>query len=1063
MTSEPTPMRAPSHRGPVHRAPPSPRLNATAAAALAAEIARLWALALANPHDSLHVAQGTVMKPARRGDAPSLGFRLRMQILRCATGCTPSGFAHRFGAAGAERDHKETLRKLFRTPIRSDYRFSTPKPTRPAIEAMAARALAELAGDNAPRAVEPFLTQPFGGHDAPTRLSDWLAGTPRPSALATGDGLIKAILADPTYQYFADPARGSLPDLVRQHLGGAEARWPVFCIPSKDNIPNGLTALAAELWRTEQRQDVRPWCYIPVARGRPGAGDTSLPAIVARLEAFYRNEDLSGATPCATEAETAAAIARIRAHIAVTPAVLVFDGCNFDGGCRPHLTRYLRDEPVVPLLWRLLQPLRSEEMLVHDPAVFTRTRVIVLGDNDLAPLLPTLCRTSQPLAAPTRQGSVTGTLRKTLVEPELQEAFGQVSPQLLMTETMVWLMRAQAVLARADGASARNTLRALAATTPGRADLCAALVARLRRRGDAAWPALAFCVLSPTELRVKTLYRLLHRWYLLFRPDPLTAPEAAVTLVTSALQGVLVQCHGETIAHLYSDDLEAEYDAATWGTPPPAPGRADALDIADPAVRADLQRAMQATPHARAELAAMHFVLAEMSLQQHGLLVRSAPTGEHASAAFYRRLGQAILHGVLSVHHWPQLAERSHHAPTALPLPLGERLRALYWEHYRAGLEQAPAWAMSRTFGLDTVKAELCQLFLDAITVLGAQRTLADVAREVREHQIRAALRRGDFNSLSAHLQALPGAERDRAPYAKVTADWYTLTEGYGVAIALCGARLKTLGDFGLRAPAPLTEHAVLEDAVAAEVRRLASDDTPLRSVVARPHGRRILAEIVDVIERLACVSAYDADGTAHGDATLAAQRFGTAYYYFRVSQNLPAAVAAAGSPTDPQISAATARVFVRVALKLGRHFERTGDAGSQGDAFYLQARQHADRLWRNVYRHPMEHVQLLIIESSLARIHAHAPWLALKWLARAEATMPSPDSRPRFWIRLLHERIKVLRAIAELQLTGPSLRANIIKAACQDVGRMYDLADQFGTKHLVHLAELQREKLAML
>jgi hypothetical protein len=359
----------------------------------------------------------------------NLGLRLRLRLLQIATGRSRSNFIKHY--AGSVAQHSGWYKRLSIKGFDEDDKWHPPlefyeddkwnpprKPddhTSPVGEVIA-RVLKDVAATNVPRSNKDFCASMFCGEGAPRAFLAWLCGdeaiqgdeaNPVPSYGAHGGEIMETIADNPRFLLHMTARRRSARQSVVEHLDvNKENSAPIISVTSP-TTPDGLTAFARHIWIKERANDSRPWLYLPVTRGRQGAGDCRFADVVSQIHAFYANQSIRGASPRQKEADIQADILEIRTWMATKPAVLLLDGAalDHDGPSEPipqsNIIRFIRDEPLLPLLWQLARPIRlTATNTVPDPHVFGQTRIVVLGDIGLAKLLPTLCAKEVTLELP---------------------------------------------------------------------------------------------------------------------------------------------------------------------------------------------------------------------------------------------------------------------------------------------------------------------------------------------------------------------------------------------------------------------------------------------------------------------------------------------------------------------------------------------------------------------------------------------------------------------------------------------------------------------------------------
>jgi hypothetical protein len=125
---------------------------------------------------------------------------------------------------------------------------------------------------------------------------------------------------------------------------------------------------------------------------------------------------------------------------------------------------------------------------------------------------------------------------------------------------------------------------------------------------------------------------------------------------------------------------------------------------------------------------------------------------------------------------------------------------------------------------------------------------------------------------------------------------------------------------------------------------------------------------------------------------------------------------------------------------------------------FQRQASRQADILTRHHFRFASERASIFVLESTFDRLVTKDLAAAQRSLARADAFVGAALERPRVRMRLMLERVKVLRERAEqaLRRRSRSEAERLLRSAMLDAERVRGLARHFQHPYWIRLAEKQ-------
>ncbi len=190
--------------------------------------------------------------------------------------------------------------------------------------------------------------------------------------------------------------------------------------------------------------------------------------------------------------------------------------------------------------------------------------------------------------------------------------------------------------------------------------------------------------------------------------------------------------------------------------------------------------------------------------------------------------------------------------------------------------------------------------------------------------------------------------------------------------------------------------------------------------------GRQRLVEVADLVDRLAEISALEADGMLNDFegvpklGTRAADRYLAhqipSFLLFRASQKLGRKVrrAAPYASGTPILNQHHSRIYVRVALKLYRLAERKADI-PPANYFFRIMRRTADAIVEEAHRIPPDRTAAVILEAAIRRTIGKDGFEgAIAMLDDADRRLVYSPERPGLRMRLYSERSKTLQKLAQ-------------------------------------------------
>lgn len=916
----------------------------------------------------------------------------------------------------------------------------------------------------------PPIRHMTSGRDPMSRLA-----SPGKMRLAGGRYFAR-MKAEPQLEFFATPSRANSIEEIKRHLApgserGGDFKHRILCVEN-GGMTVGMTALAQELMSQCVPKDERPWCYLPLNRGVVTARfdgsshDTTYRATVARLAAFYRGEDVTNADAEDTDESTDDRVAFIREAMTHRAAVLIFDGYMEqepgDTVSRPSLTRLLRDEPLVLLLQKLIRP-RYNILEGKGPTAecdgatkagdgptkaFEDTRILVLGSKPVTPLEGYFDRLPEPFPGQ-GESSLSSSLdwlsipHKWDSKEEGLDYLKSVCGERFCTDEFA--LSAMAMLRISDGEAKRQGAIREAIEEAFSTDVNAPIIHGLidlisikdsSSLQSATWSelsprilALLMLALSDTGLRPETLQRVIARtsddkggWNAISSKDAVTALQG----LERDLMRIVVSGKDEVMAQLHLEPQGLEYD-------PPGP-------LFDPGIEADHpEHRVYEIPDINFRLRVrdylfeqndtlakrLHLLMAEESLQQHAVMLRNSPSRSFLGLRYHRRALEGIVHGLLSLSK-DDIAKASEEgtkdaaAPvfsvrtSILPWNPADRLVSLY-AYYIQHIEHGSDWLLARMWGADEAKLELLEMFKplteerhrEQITRQGEQ--IKRIAEEVHHSLGKVRLSINQDQKLNNELPP------------KLLVDVQLQQEDLKKTAAVCLQHVKRLGIKGSAISAqdkvrsfPRDSAHELEKLAAETVSRLQfpGDTTSgeLGAIAAND-----IDNVVDLLERYAVVRAREAEFSQNKPERHLL--FAKAYFWFRVSWLISVRRTEVGQAKP---SGRSSRTFMRCCV----HLAVTETCPKAAGDYVHRARQASNRLTAGMYRYASERADLLIIESSLARLDAcrsvdlASAGLSLKraarLLERAGDVLPAETSRPRLRARFLLERASLSITLAE-------------------------------------------------
>jgi hypothetical protein len=594
---------------------------------------------------------------------------------------------------------------------------------------------------------------------------------------------------------------------------------------------------------------------------------------------------------------------------------------------------------------------------------------------------------------------------------------------------------------------------------------------------------LCFMMLAvaPTGLRTSTLKRLVSEWGRL-RCWELANAKIDCKSDTVDISGLVEICSSLLIVGLdeeiegLDDDTQHPFEVAR---PPILLGQGKeenlSIDFAFPEFRECVIRAaediLDQNYSPRTFLIAERFIhklLAEEAIRQQTIVLRHGQDVSGTSVRPFRRLLQAIFHGVLSLPGSDEVLDETFYLDDdtfTIPHAPADAWLWLRFFAYRRLLEAPPSWRMSRTFGADDLKLDLLNLFEKhiypkALPKRDARSTMdfllqhvssETAAQLVEDHYIskaQAAYGLGDTDSCEVALKdlesrlgpinALHRPLRADERIRKKRIDLALLRDRPVDAGELARAGLSELGvpqelllDYSGQMHPLLTrafeEIPYLEDSGSLKsgiVREIKSLTAKTVDLWTAEDERRDQKSVIGLLFRLG--ESYAAEGDLLGREGERPSgwldTFIKAYAIFRLAESMRLRMFSLDpTGTDFIASGHATRTMIRVALKI----ENARSEALREDlavGFYgWQARRMADVLARHQFKHPRERASMLILEATIARLLSRrsnafeALNAARNFLTRAEPVVLGLGPQARTRLRLYLERGKVHRHLFQV------------------------------------------------
>ncbi|MFT4924829.1 MAG: hypothetical protein ACI8WB_000913 [Phenylobacterium sp.] len=126
-----------------------------------------------------------------------------------------------------------------------------------------------------------------------------------------------------------------------------------------------------------------PICYISLSKNPGQDKSVDLPSIINEIRAFYFAQPVDKSKPPATSAEVESFVLDIRRAMLKHPALIVFDGFECLSQSLPALGNAIKDDDVIWLLNRLMEPLINANINESQWDIFNKTKFLITSDSPI--------------------------------------------------------------------------------------------------------------------------------------------------------------------------------------------------------------------------------------------------------------------------------------------------------------------------------------------------------------------------------------------------------------------------------------------------------------------------------------------------------------------------------------------------------------------------------------------------------------------------------------------------------------------------------------------------------
>lgn len=887
--------------------------------------------------------------------------------------------------------------------------------------------LPEQRPDFVPIYAREFNHDPFLGPNAPFIFCRRLLGLPKMEHWLRADHGDRGL-----FEYSSD-ARDQIVKALSAFLKPAPLSKPCFVVHSRV-YQRGLNALAGRLLHGGLERpgfEDLPRCLLYASASAPPHKGVDLPFMLEQILAFYDGYVVKEASR-SPDIDVRRNIERVRAYMTRYPAVFIVDGVRDFGPDQHDLRSVMLDDPFRLLIEHLLYP---DLWSASDPPsaeTFLRNRFVILADGPCDWLSP-FREAAYPLPAPNTAAA------KAFIQDDGAYRFGSTLKQYFENNPVTQISE-EPLLQCADGLLSLSVGRD---SLPAPHEIVEALVSRIVAERPSWVLPLLLLALTPGGLRAQTLFRLLQGFAQYKKENPFAHEKFCLTAALSEQDLELLCDHFSALIlraddHTLQDAVASDAAQLRGGT-----GSADTtLSFVSPATAELILQHLLGVATA-AELSQIQVLLADESLRQHIKVMRTADRDDHSSIRTNRRLLQALFHGFMALDFSPT-AELQSVAETG-GITTRVRFNRIYAMFYRRLLEAPPHWEMSKVMSAEGVKRDILLTALAAerpllercagkaivsptvaprwlLREVGISRTTAAIANDLFAALCQATLQLNLFDEfdhvLAAARQIYAATHRDFRTVEqddaldKLEADANILHDRLAPAL---GNVLKRLRLIGIRVSILPKARIPLEGCPENRSFPLRSEIEHIDPAVAR--------RAISFVQRWAEILATNADDLLEGNGThdidRGTRRMFDAYVLFTLADELRWLAFANDPFSRADIpSGHSTRVQIRVLILLSRQPRYAAAAAGLLDV----ARHRADSLSRTFARYPAERASMMILESILTRLPDNNEGdlrAALDLIITADRQMIWATDRPRLRMRLLFERAKLLRRLAETR--GPN------------------------------------------
>ncbi|TWB45839.1 hypothetical protein [Nitrospirillum pindoramense] len=575
---------------------------------------------------------------------------------------------------------------------------------------------------------EHLFTRPFDGPHALDEFAEWIISG---FVVRSATGFLPKGL---TFY----PSEDRDPKLVeiRSAIYGEIAAQSMFINVHQEGMPNGLTALAANIIKyIPDNSDIKV-LYIPLR----GIGENyiapSYTQILSYICAFFNGEAVEKVQEDLPEHRIDEAIQHIRHRMLDTPALIVLDGYYQRQSAFPALDMMIRDDHVLELIARLLDPPLTHIVPPKDVSNYKRNKIVLLSNSKVTGIGNSV-HFEIPRPDPNNMTDILGSYK--LDQRDKIEDILKKLPELRQARSESALFLLDSFITIGEQAAER---RGTAGKGKGQFGLLAGRLAKQGRAAEDKRPAavleavanalldaieanfpewadvLLLIALAPDGLRPDTLSRVIDAAHSTRDPKQKPACLLSAKVGHGTLDEVKKYCSSFVTARrsdrvLGLDDYPHPWEFSVTKAsfagqtkPPTIAFDFSVLEMRD----FILNRITSAAFTTRIQ--PLLRLMAEETLRQSTISFRHHD--DMSSARNLRRVFSTLYYGFLSlpITKEGKLEKNGRLKSTEFGIPEDppEAWDWLYMFLYRRIIEQPPAWNLSRFFGLDLLKEGVLEI-----------------------------------------------------------------------------------------------------------------------------------------------------------------------------------------------------------------------------------------------------------------------------------------------------------------------------------------------------------------